>query len=402
VKSREAAFVVLATGLAVSVSVSVGHAQGGELPFGVTGYLQNVPVWTNPGPFNPGGFSDFSRLRVMATPSYGDFTVQVAYEHALTLRENEAEQSSFVGRLPGGAEWLDLQWTLADTEHADWSHRFDRLAIGWTPASSLELTVGRQAVSWATTLYLTPADPFAPFDPADPFREYRSGIDAARFRIYPGPLSEIDFVVRPVRSALGEEMTALGRGLTTWKGWELSGWGGALHDDLAAAGGAAGSWGPFALRGEAVVRRSEDEGTIVRATFGLDRRFSIARRDLYLVFEYQHDGLGAGSPREYLEVLDSEPFLRGELQVLGRDETAVQVSYQIHRLWSVAGLWLWNWNDRSALVAPSFSYSASDEASVSGGLFVGIGESAGVDERALSSEFGQVPVTAYFAVSLFF
>ena len=213
-------------------------------------------------------------------------------------------------------------------------------------------------MSWATTLFLTPADPFSPFDPADPFREFRAGVDAARLRYYPTPLSEIDVVVRPTTTDVGTEMTSLARGLTTFRGWEVSGWGGILYDEVAGSVGAAGSLGATAIRGEAVVRKLAGELRL-RGTIGLDRRFSIRERDLFLVVEYQRDELGAASADDYPALFESEPFRRGELQVLGRDETALQASFQIHPLWSLSGLLLWNLGDGSAIVSPSFSYSAS-------------------------------------------
>jgi hypothetical protein len=49
-----------------------------------------------------------------------------------------------------------------------------------------------------------------------------------------------------------------------------------------------------------------------------------------LIAEYQHDGFGAASSEDLLGVVASDPFQRGELQVLGRDVLAVQGSYQIH------------------------------------------------------------------------
>jgi hypothetical protein len=381
------------------LSASAGLAQRAE-PWW-TGYYQNVPLWSDANELTAGGFSDFNRLRIAATPAFGDFSVEVAYEHVLTARENDAT-GIFVGSVPGGGEWFDLQWTVSENEHLVWQHRFDRLKLGWAPTSSLQLDVGRQAVSWATTLFLTPADPFSPFDPADPFREFRAGVDAARVRVYPGPLSELDLVVRPTKTAVGEEMTALGRGLSTWKGWELSGWAGILYDDVAGAAGASGSLGGWAVRGEAVVRQNGDGDVVFRGSVGIDRLFSVAGRDLLTVVEYQRDGLGAAEAGDYSRVLESDPFRRGELQVLGRDEIAVQGSYRVHPLWSLAGLALWNVGDASALVSPSFSYSASDEATVTGGLFFGFGKEAPFGGGALPSEYGLVPLTAYLSASLFF
>ncbi|HEU4536104.1 MAG TPA: hypothetical protein VFS00_18395, partial [Polyangiaceae bacterium] len=45
-------------------------------------------------------------------------------------------------------------------------------------------------------------------------------------------------------------------------------------------------------------------------------------RDLYAVVELQHDGFGAADANEILAVLGSEPYRRGEMQALGRDELA--------------------------------------------------------------------------------
>ena len=123
-----------------------------------------------------------------------------------------------------------------------------------------------------TTLFLTPSDPFSPFDPTDPFREFRGGVDALRQRVYPGPLSEVDVVVRPTSTVAGDELTALGRGLATIRG-ELSGWAGVLYDEAAGAFGASGSLGSWALRGEGTLRDGAGD-LVFRGSVGIDRRFS--------------------------------------------------------------------------------------------------------------------------------
>ncbi|GMR23218.1 MAG: hypothetical protein BMS9Abin37_1628 [Acidobacteriota bacterium] len=370
-------------------------------PKPVTFYYQNVPLWSQETELVEGNLSDFNRPRVMSEPAWGDFYFRFAYEQVAIVRQNET-RGIFVGLVPSGGEWLDLQWTIAEEEHFLWQHRFDRLEIGWSPSSSFELTVGRQAVSWATTLFLTPADPFLPFNPADPFRDFRAGVDAVRARIYPGPLSEIDVLVRPTKNnRVGEELTMLGRGLTTWNNWELSGWGGSLYGDISGAFGAAGSVGSLAVRGEGVMREIDGD-VIFRGTIGLDHLFSAYDRDLYVVVEYQRDGLAAPSAEDYPALLGSDPFLRGEFQVLGRDESAVQASYQLHPLWSLAALGLWNIDDGSVLISPSFSYSASNEATITGGVFFGFGDDGVTPQTPLPSEYGALGLTVYVSASLFF
>ena len=373
------------------------HAQARLL----TGYLQMVPLWSGATQLSDGNVTNFNRFRLTSEPVFGGVSMNIAYEHAATFRQRQVLAGLGVGAVPSGGEWLDLQWTITDDEHVVWQHRFDRLQFRWRPTGAVELSAGRQAVSWGTTLFLTPADPFIPFNPADLFREFRAGVDAARARIYPSPLSEIDIVVRPTTTDVGDELTALARGLTTWKTWELSGWGGSLYGDATGAFAAAGALGAWAVRGEALVRAIDDE-LVVRGTVGLDRQLQVRDRDLFFIFEYQRDDMGAAAPEEYLEIVRSVPFSRGEFQVIGRDETVVQASYQLHPLWGLAGLWLWNLNDRSSLIAPSFAYSASDEASIAGGVFFGMGDDKVSLARPLPSEYGVAGTTAYVSVSWFF
>jgi hypothetical protein len=379
----------------------LGSREAEAQSFSPTFYYQNLPLWSEQTDFSPGGARDFNRLRLMGGLAFEEVRVDAAYEHLFTVREHEDFGGVFVGGAPSGGEWLPLQWTIEDTEHVGWDHRFDRLALAWSPSETFNLTVGRQAVSWATTLFLTPADPFSPFDPADPFREFRAGVDAVRAQVFPGPLSELDFVVRATESSDRTDVSALARGLTTWKNWELSAWGGSLYRELAVAGGAAGSLGPAAIRGELSLRRESGE-TVFRGTVGVDRRFTARSRDLYVVVEYQHDGFGAADADGYQVLLDSEPFLRGELQVLGRDELAGQAQYQLTPLWGVSLLGLWNLNDGSTLVSPSFSYSASDETTIAGGAFFGLGDDEVDVMGGLPSEYGVAGTTVYLSVSIFF
>ena len=369
----------------------------------LTGYLQTAPLFTDATPLTPSNASNFNRIRLTIEPTWGPLSVEASYEHTLTVRQRRLSDGLGLGSVPSGGEWFDLGGTITrtDEEHVQWQHRFDRLNVRFSPGQGMDLSVGRQAVSWGTTLFLTPADPFLPFSPSDPFRQFRGGIDAGLLRLYPGPLSSLDLVVRPTDTALGEEMTALLRGLTTWKNWELSGWGGTLYGDRAGALGAAGGIGVWAVRVEAVIR--EIRGRVVgRGSIGLDRLLQIGGRDLSLLVEYQRDGLAAARPESYLAILQSPEFRRGELQVLGRDEAVFQATYQLHPLWSVFGLWLLNLNDRSALISPGFGYSASNAVSISGGVYVGVGDSASTLERPLPSEYGLSGTTGFLSLSWFF
>jgi len=374
------------------------------------GYYLNVGTGALEGPFTPSGATDLQRLRLMAEPAVGPLTFDVAYEQSLDLVTDPLlGAANPLGYSSTGTEWLPLQWTIENWDHGTWRHRFDRLSISAPLGSNASVTAGRQAISWATSLIFTPADPFAPFAPGDPFREYRAGVDALRVQGYSGAFTQLDFVVRPADTDEGTMMTALGRVTTASGPWEITGWAGVLYDGGAASVGATLTAAGAAFRGEAELRWPDE---VLRFALGADRSFSLAGRDLYVVLEYQRDGYGAASVDDYPEVRLSQPYRRGEMQVLGRDETALQASWQVTPLWSAEWLTIWNVDDGSFLLSPAARYSLSNEAYLRGGLFFGLG----TGERVLAlpgplpgglislpgSEYGIVPSSLYVSVTAFF
>ncbi len=365
------------------------------------GYYLNVGTAAADGPFTTSGLSDLQRLRLMVAPAAGPLELDVAYEHTLLLLSTVGgvQPLAGLGETRSGGEWLKLQGEIEGSDQVSWRHRVDRLAAR-LELGAAELTLGRQPLSWATTLILTPADPFIPFDPEDPFREFRAGVDAARARLFLGPFTDLDLVVRPAEYDDETTLTVIGRLHTVLGGWEVGGWGGAVHDEAAGAISFTRSVAGAVARGEAVIRRTEGE-TVLRLAIGVDRSFAVAGRDLYVVLEYQRDGFGAAGASELPGLLSSAPFRRGELIVLGRDAASLQASIRLHPLWTADALLLWNLGDPSALIAPGLTYSLSGEATLRGGLFFGAGDER-TDSGLPGSEFGAVPVIGYVSLTAFF
>ena len=372
---------------------------------GFSGHYLNVGTRVGTSAIGPGGLSDFQRFRLMWAGAVGPLFVEMGYEHTLTLRERGAAGAGLftgVGVATGG-DWLPLDGEIVSDERVSWRHRVDRLSVRADLGASADIVVGRQPVSWATTLFLTPADPFSPFDPADPFREYRAGVDAVRFRYYQGALTSVEVVARLAGSGDQRTVTALARAASNYRGWDIGGWVGAVHETFGAAVFASGSVGLWAVRAEGAVRDTDD-GTALRAAVGADRTFSVAGRDLYVVAEYQRDGFGSATPAGLLDAAASPAFAHGEMQVLGRDVGALQLSYQVHPLASASLMALGNLRDGSVLVGPGLGWSASERASLRVGGFFGVGAEATVAETGLSlgSEYGAVPGIGFASLSVFF
>ena len=304
-----------------------------------------------------------------------------------------------------GGDWLSLGGDVREGDGIHWRHRIDRLSLRFDLGENADLVIGRQPVSWATTLFLTPSDPFSPFDPADPFREYRAGVDAVRLRYYRGAFTQLEVVARPARVGADRDqtMTLLGRASSNYGGWDVGLWAGIVHDTFGAAASLSGAVGLWALRAEAAVRDLDDR-LVVRGTVGLDRTFAIARRDLYVVIEYQRDGLGATSPDGLIAAASSRAYAQGEVQVLGRDVGALQLSYQLHPLFSGGALLLGSLRDGSLLIGPSLSYSVSQSVGFRLGAFTGVGEDAVLEGGLprLGSEYGSVPRFLYSSMNFFF
>ncbi|MEN8143428.1 MAG: hypothetical protein ABFS14_00625 [Gemmatimonadota bacterium] len=368
----------------------------------IRGYALNVAAGTNSGPFTSSNVSDTQIIRLMAAPAIGPVELELAHEQflSLTVGESMPSRSDDFATPRSGTEWLDLQGTIASSDRAVWRHRVDRLSAHFELGSAADLTVGRQPISWATTLILTPADPFVPFNAEDPFREYRTGVDAARLRVFPGPFSSLDAVLRVAKVDGEDIVTGLARAHAVVAGWEVGGWAGYVHEEASVSLALTRTFAGTAGRAEFVVR-DQEESIVSRLALGLDRSFSVFGRDLYAVLEYQRDELGAGDASQFASVLSSRPFRRGELIVLGRNTAALQTTYSIHTLWSTTLLLLSNLDDPSLLLAPGLGYSVSDEIVARGGLFLGLGRnetSAGTP----GSEFGPVPTVAWISAAVFF
>ena len=376
---------------------------------GVSGYYLNL--WTRVGSSPLGGPSNgsaFQRIRLMWDGGSGPALVDIAYEHALTFRKPGtlgAQLLTAAADSVSGGDWLMLDGEINAGEGVLWRHRFDRLSVRFDLGPDADLVIGRQPISWATTLVLTPADPFSPFDPADPFREYRIGVDAARLRYYAGAFTQFELVARPSLAGPGGERTLslLARATTNHGGWDLGAWAGTVHDTFGAAAFLTGAVGLWAARTEIVARRIDDR-TAVRASAGLDRTFSAAGSELYLVIEYQHDGLGASTSEDLLAVATSRAFTQGEMQVLGRDVGALQLAYQLHPLLSASNITLASLRDGSFLLGPGLGYSATESVSVRFGAFLGVGEGASLEGFVprLGSEFGAVPRVVYLSTNFYF
>lgn len=312
-------------------------------------------------------------------------------------------------------------------------HRIDRLVLS-AKLPKVDLTLGRQPISFGTGRFFTPMDLVNPFHPATIDTEYKPGVDAVRVDAYAGTATHLTAVAawagEPVigdnprdadRPVLDDTVLAL-TGQATVGVTDLLAFVGSVHAEPVFGLGTSGSIGPVGVHGEATLTLPADDDPFVRAVVGADGR---PTGTTTLMGEVYYQSFGAADPSGYLDALDSPRFERGEVWQMGQLYAAVAVSQEITPLMYGNVSVIANLRDPSALLALGGAWSVADNADVGFGGYLGIGEppeevdldftldpatmtptvTAPSDTtlaESVQSEFGLYPAMAYVQVRTYF
>ena len=286
----------------------------------------------------------------------------------------------------------------------DLDRAFVALALG-----PVDLTLGRQAVSWGSAWFWKPTDRFGPFSPADVDPDVKRGVDAARAELYLGPETSLDAV------ATFERHPGTDRALWAHGGLRLKSTFGAFDVALSLArfqGSAQGDWmagaevsgsvGDVGLRGEVAVNVGEDSRRVdVEAVLGADYRFAFK---LHLAAEAFYNGYGATRAADYAAYLlnptRSERLARGESFALGQAYAGLTADPQLHPLVHLTVGALGNLGDPSTLLMLGLRWAVLQDARVSLGALVPVGRRP--DGLTPRSEYGALPLAGYGVVKVSF
>lgn len=304
-------------------------------------------------------------------------------------------------------EAVDLSWSEQYAGLA-MDARFDRMVME-LKAPHVGLAAGRQAISFGHGQLFTPFDLVAPFSPAVIDQEYKPGFDALRLDAYSGRSTKFTAAAAYAGSWDRSGIVAAGYGQTTVGAWDLGALLGSIHGDIVGGFTSSGSLGPLGLWGEATVTHpTDDTDDFVRAVVGGNARpgdRTMVSCELYV------QTVGAGDPADYLVQAIGPRYSRGELWALGRYYAGASGSYDLSPLVTLRAFAVVNLADPSAMVGPGISWSVADNASVIGGVYLGLGQRPGNVANAepavpssvpVRSEFGLVPTTAYISMASHF
>ena len=353
----------------------------------------------------------FFRLRFELSASITrHLSAQIAYEHRALAASSGGVGAGLLPRdVLAPFRLAPLDWAIVDAPEYRHRHELDRVYLS-LHLDFLELTVGRQAIGLGRGVLFSAIDLFSPFSPTEVDREWRRGIDAvhAEVRIpeLPGLSADLIAVFGDVRSGdltswalLGRVRAVLGdvdgevilgrRGEDNVVGGALSATIGdaEVHGELALFGtdGLGIDGGLFGTR--AVVAKG-----LIGGSYVLD-----VHRGVRVVLEYHYSGFGVDAIGEDASILFDPAFqarfARGDSQILGRHAIALVLSAELFDDLSGAVSYLQSPVDGSGMVAPSFTWSASESVTLLLDVFVPWGTPP--SNAVPRSEWGSSPTTVF-------
>jgi len=290
-------------------------------------------------------------------------------------------------------------------------HNLDRLSVTIKMKAG-DLIIGRQPVAWGSGKVTNPTDVIAPFSFYELDKEERFGVDAVRYRLSLGTLSEFDagyvfgehfrfarsaFFVRDRLHVLKTDVSFM---LIGYQDDLL------LGLDLARSVGGSGVWLEAAyVEPDALNSASPKPPDYGRLTAGIDRSLT---SKLYGFLEYHFNGAGSARPASYASLFSQPAYTRGTVYLMGRNYLSLGATYQASALITLTGLVIWNASDGSLALSPQAEYNISQNIYLGGGACLGLGRRpltpliGSSSPPALRSEFGSYPDFAYVSFRVYF
>lgn len=311
--------------------------------------------------------------------------------------------SARLGTLP---EAISLSRTLTDAQGFTINARVDRASI-MVRLPHVEITAGRQPITFGSMYVFTPLDIISPFTPLVVDREYKPGLDALRGDAFVGTSTKLTMVAAYGGAWNLDGLIFAGHARTTVAGVDVGAFAASAHRDLVAGISGAGDLLGFGIRGEATLTVPPGGRVpFVRMAVGADRRLA---EGLMVTGELYAQSLGAGKPGDYMEVARLPEVTRGEVWTLGRYYAALSATYELMPMLTVGNTIIANLGDVSALMGPSLTWSLADEAVLVAGGYVTMGDRPAPEPSPnpaqplqLRSEYGTAPASAFLQFKAYF
>jgi len=388
--------------------------------FSVNGYIKNFfvvyhhPDWgallRKTAPDFLGAVNQRIRSRFLYQPTTW-LVAEMEYDLSFRIQDSllytNIFQSSLIDPLRYRYKDFHHQWyPTRSKDQASFSvfQNLDRLVLTLRGSFS-DLVVGRQTIAWGSARAINPCDVIAPFTFDELDKEERIGVDALRWRIPIGLLSEFDAGYIVGKAAKSENNAFFTRlklyQLQSDVSFLLVGFrqNVLIGLDFARSIGGAGTWfeTAYVYTDKLKPENRDSEQDYFRASLGCDYSFS---GESYVFLEYHFNGAGQNQAKHYLQNLSRIAYQEGSVYLLGKHYLIPGCSYQFTPL--INGLFesLINLTDPSLYLTISGEYNVAQNIYLVLGSFIGVGKS--FRNFSYQSEFGVYPDIYYTSFRVYF
>ncbi len=314
-----------------------------------------------------------TRARLQLEARYGDhWTAQIAYDNQVFLGTGRDSVAFRAAEALGAPTWLDLDHTIADSRDATWSHLLYR---GWLryQSDALEVTLGRQRIALGRAQLWNPSDLFNPIPPLAVEADQRIGVDAALARVrlqddlWAAAIFAPGINDQNPSSALRLELSR--RELDGALMFAL------INRDYVAGLDFASNVADAALRGEFTETWHFEGRATLQAVVSLDYTFPLGTGLYGLVEHFYNQNV---APRDSfnaalladvgLQRLAARFLSPTQITTVSRNQTGVELGYDLTPLVRANLLWIHDWNGPSEAVAPSLTWSPRSDLELSAGV----------------------------------
>jgi len=374
-----------------------------------------------------------SKLRLGGKMYFGDVAVAAEVETRTMLNlgalSGEGDSGLMVGfdstRTGRGRLW-DADPVASDS--IGWELDLDRLNVQ-VPLGPMDLTIGRQAVSWGSAWFWKVTDRFTPFSPFDIDADVKKGVDGVRGEIFLGQTTSLDIVGTVEQDPQAEDWefgraNAGARLRTTFGRFDLAVSAAWFWREMMVGLEFAGELGQIGFRGEGAFNYSwKLEDWDIEAVVGIDYHLPWK---MHMAIELFFNGYGTDDPDEYMDyyvdkskidysLVDlanpdlsgrnltpdkGERLVRGEAFNIGRYYVGLMMDQELHPLLRLTFSSIVNLRDPSTLLVAGLRWSVVENVRLTAGAMIPIGKKAEAPESvfempALGSEFGDFPIVGY-------
>lgn len=210
----------------------------------------------------------------------------------------------------------DLDAALLEDDDILLYQNLDRLYGQWySPVG--DITLGRQAIGFGLAKRFSPVDVVQPAGLRATERRYRPGVDAVRWLVPAGAVSEVD-----LGWVFGDDELLFARGYSQVGSTSLELTALTLNQQQQLFGfGTQGAFRYWGLWQETAWLSNDDEEGL-RLTLGFDQQLWA---DIYLQYEYHFNGLGAKDTDDYVDLANSDFYRSGLVLPLARHYGSLQL-----------------------------------------------------------------------------